>query len=544
MHATSFALLGSLFYLGLRRWSPAAGALAAGSSLVIMSLVSIIVLSPWPQWWIVTWAEPGRPPERIARVAESIEKSPIATRETRTTPGPDYTDGVRSTPATARNHLSMTPSWISSFLDELRRPALDPERTRWDWRKWVLVGFLVSLSVGLARLGLGFWAIHRLRARSVPVVDRDLNEAVEILRAELSCSRTVELRETSELTAPATIGWWRPLVFLPVDWHEWNADERRAVLSHELAHVCRRDFLAGLVAQLSLALHYYNPLAHWLAARLRLEQELAADAWGARLSGGTQTYLATLARMALRRDTGVLSWPARAFLPSRSTFVRRIEMLRHTNQIRHASLSSAARLSTIGILATLGLLVSGLRGPGGWESAQAQTQAQPAAKTDIAPSPRPAGEPYNLSFLPADAKMVLAIRPAALVQRQEIRTLLDSFRQTLNGKAVLVFPPEDVDQLLAFWEGIPQNPVNPSQTPLIPIPSGVIVRFTKPVEWKTVLAKSVDKPLQEARHAGQTYYRTTPPFPGWCVYAPNDLTLVVAQEDLLFELIEDRTAPG
>jgi hypothetical protein len=140
VHATGFALLGSLFYLGLRRWSPAAGALAAGSSLVIMSLVSIAVLSPWPQWWIVAWAEPGRPPERIARVAESIEKSPIATWETRTTPGPDYTEGVQSTPATARNHLSTTPSWISSFLDELRRPALDPERTRWDWRKWVLVG--------------------------------------------------------------------------------------------------------------------------------------------------------------------------------------------------------------------------------------------------------------------------------------------------------------------------------------------------------------------------------------------------------------------
>ena len=71
----------------------------------------------------------------------------------------------------------------------------------------------------------------------------------------------------------------------------------------------------------------------------------------------------------------------------------------------------------------------------------------------------------------------------------------------------------------------------------------MIVRFNKPVEWKTILAKSVGKPPQEVRHVGQTYYRTTPPFPGWCVYAPNELTLVVAQEDLLFELIEDRTAP-
>ncbi len=44
----------------------------------------------------------------------------------------------------------------------------------------------------------------------------------------------------------------------------------------------RGDFLTGLLAQLSVALHFYHPLAHWLAKRLRLEQELAADAWGSR----------------------------------------------------------------------------------------------------------------------------------------------------------------------------------------------------------------------------------------------------------------------
>jgi len=543
VHATGFALLGSLFYLGLRRWSPAAGALAAGSSLVIMSLVSIVVLSPWPRWWIVAWAEPGGVPTSEARETGPIGTSPIATLETTTTPIPERTEWVHSTPATPRNEPATTPSWITHFLDELRRPELDSERTRWDWRQWVMVGFLASLSVGLARLGLGFWAIHRLRARSVPVVDSDLNETVEVLRAELSCLRKVEFRETSELATPATIGWWRPLLFLPVDWREWNADERRAVLAHELAHVCRGDFLAGLVAQLSLALHYYHPLAHWLAARLRLEQELAADAWGARLSGGTSTYLETLARMVLRRDNSALFWPARAFLPSRSTFVRRIEMLRHTNPIRHVPLPRAARLLTIGILAILGLLVAGLRGPGGWESAQAQAQAP--AKTDIASGPHPVSEPYNLAFLPADAKMVVAIRPATLIRRREVRALLESFRQTPTGKAFVVVPPENMEQCLAFWEGTPQALVEPGRRFLVPRPSGAVFRMTKPQDWKTQLNQFLGNSCQEARHDGQTYYGVPGPVgQRWCAYAPNDRTLVLAQEDLLRELIEDRNAPA
>ncbi len=128
------------------------------------------------------------------------------------------------------------------------------------------------------------------------------------------------------------------MLLLPADWRTWDPDERRAVLAHELAHVRRGDFAAGVAAQLAVALHFYHPLAHWLAARLRLEQELAADAWGARLSGGKPSYLATLAQMALRRDGRAITWPARAFLPSHGTFVRRIEMLKNHGPIRHVTL--------------------------------------------------------------------------------------------------------------------------------------------------------------------------------------------------------------
>ena len=53
------------------------------------------------------------------------------------------------------------------------------------------------------------------------------------------------------------------------------------MLAHELAHVRRTDYLAGLLARLGVALHFYHPLVYWLAARLHLQQELAADALAA-----------------------------------------------------------------------------------------------------------------------------------------------------------------------------------------------------------------------------------------------------------------------
>ena len=65
-----------------------------------------------------------------------------------------------------------------------------------------------------------------------------------------------------------------------------SEDELRGVVAHELAHVKRRDYLAAVVAQTALAVHFYHPPLHWLAGRVRLEQELAADALAASVSGG------------------------------------------------------------------------------------------------------------------------------------------------------------------------------------------------------------------------------------------------------------------
>ncbi len=85
------------------------------------------------------------------------------------------------------------------------------------------------------------------------------------------------VRSEAGLAMPATIGWRRPVILLPPDWSGWDDRERcRVVLSHELAHIRRDDYLAGIGAQLSLAAPVLSPAGRtWLAGRHRLGQELA-----------------------------------------------------------------------------------------------------------------------------------------------------------------------------------------------------------------------------------------------------------------------------
>ena len=236
-----------------------------------------------------------------------------------------------------------------------------------------------------------------------------------------------------------------------------------------------------MAAQLAVALHFYHPLAHWLAARLRLEQELAADAWAARLSGGKPSYLATLAQMALRRDGPAITWPARAFLPSHGTFIRRIEMLKNHGPIRHVSLPLVARVLTVAALAAIGLLVAGLRGPVGESSALAQDR----------PNARPPRRGHPTTW-PSCRRMPgwsSPCGPRRCCERRDVRSLLNRCGRARQFQGQLPVSPEDVEQLLVFWES-GWRPMGQRGGPRSPLPSGFVVRMIKPQDWKAVIAKA------------------------------------------------------
>ena len=78
------------------------------------------------------------------------------------------------------------------------------------------------------------------------------------------------------------------------------------MLAHELAHIVRGDYAVALLARLAVALNYYHPVVRWIARRLQLQQEQAADALGGsvRRGAGTQLPRGTVSRLALKQDGG------------------------------------------------------------------------------------------------------------------------------------------------------------------------------------------------------------------------------------------------
>lgn len=146
------------------------------------------------------------------------------------------------------------------------------------------VGYLVLLTgwmFGLAMI-LGRLLNEGFRIRNV--IDRSQFVNVAQWQRELDdCANRLGVfpspRFLLSREIPLPIAWGdRPgTVVLPMAARGWSESRRRAVLLHELAHLRRRDWLTGWMAEMARALYWPHPLAWWGLARLRAEAERACD---------------------------------------------------------------------------------------------------------------------------------------------------------------------------------------------------------------------------------------------------------------------------
>ncbi len=544
VQVTLLVLAGGVVYAVLRRRSPAAGSLAALALLVIAIGFSLLAVSPWPNWWRWSVASTNGADQSATNVTAADTPASSTKADGRDVGNPAMT---RSQPMATESFDAV--AWARTFwrnvVDGFNEPTRTDAGTAWRWPSFAAWLLIIGVGLGVARLAIGLFAVERYRRRTDAVTDAALLESVDAICQRLGCARRIELRESPEVVSPATVGWRRPLILLPLEWREWSEGERRAVLAHEVAHVARGDFAGWLVAQLSVALYFYNPLVHWLARRLRLEQELAADACGAMAAGGSSAYLTTLAGMALRGDNRKPTWGARPFLPARGTLLRRIEMLRDRRPVSTFTFSAPKRIALWSALAALGLVIAGLRGPGA-------TTAQ-AAPGDGNGEATGASQPIDLAFVPDNAALVVAVRPAEVMKTAAGKLVWQAAgsadRSEGGPKAVeqkLGLPISDIDYVKFIMGDFPSNGHNPF--------SRIVLRATKPHDWsKFATEVVVPNPVAVDLLGGKKYFKpgkvpeagpqgsNPPPF---CYFLPDDRTVIFASETDMPLLFAASVNPG
>ena len=415
-----FAGLVSLFILlGGRRLSGICGDVLGIAMGLILAFTLFAVL-PIPSWFSQgqTQLADTDPASSNNSDAESSTSQPLINSTTTQNPSAEIPT-PSDTPFAQELNTTLRKWWSEfQYVPPIETEAATPER-RFPWLWVVVVPLFLLVAIGVIKFLLGFVAVTRLRRNSQVIDEVQLSQLIRAMSDEIGVKRNVKVLESNEILSAATVGWIEPVILLPQEWREWNESELSSAIAHELAHVSGNDYAVNLIAQVSVALNFFNPIVHWLGRELRVSQELIADEKAAAANGGRKTYLLTMAEMALKQDNNQLGWLAQPFLPTRTTFLRRIEMLKGNKKLHTHQGTLALGLARLSLLA-IAVTCIGFRAPD-VQSIHAQQPSDRNTAPDLS-------ESWNrLEFVTDDTQYFVSADLEALRKHEAIDQLLKRF---------------------------------------------------------------------------------------------------------------------
>jgi len=203
------------------------------------------------------------------------------------------------------------------------------------WASYLAYAWGVIALIGLSRVMIGLWQLHRLRAESRMIDPAEMDPLLQTTLRDCG-SREARIAASEKLTVPAAIGFFDPMVILP-QWtlRELSPAELNSILIHELAHLKRRDDWTNLAQKVLRAMFFFHPAVWWIERQLSLEREMACDAVVLEQTANPSVYAGCLVTVAER------SFMRRGLAMAQAAVSR----LRHTT-LRVAQILSGERTSS------------------------------------------------------------------------------------------------------------------------------------------------------------------------------------------------------
>ncbi len=191
---------------------------------------------------------------------------------------------VRNVQPPEESSLEKHPAVSGSTILVQHQQPLPHSAVPISWRTAASVVYLlVALSL-MVRLAIGIGLTQRLVETSERINDPRMRSKLAYRSSANALSFLTEVRESTAISVPVTVGPIRSTILLPASWREWDEEKLDAVIAHEMSHVARYDALTQCVALLHRAIFWFSPLSWWLNRHIADLAEQASDE--AALCGG------------------------------------------------------------------------------------------------------------------------------------------------------------------------------------------------------------------------------------------------------------------
>ena len=265
-----------------------------------------------------------------------------------------------------------------------------------DWLSYAVLAWVAGVYMFTLRT-LGAWMLlMRLRRQRLESIAGDLLSTCLALQERLGVARAVRYVCSRAVDSPAVLGWFRPIVVLPLSvlagLTPWQVE---AIVAHELAHIKRWDAFVNIFQVATETLLFYHPAVWWVNRVIRNEREHCCDDIAVEACGNAPGYARALALLEESRSASLLAMAA-----SGGVLTTRIgRLLGVKRATRSMSVPSVALLAALSIA---GALMAG----------SASTQAvDDIPKPPAPPAPVELTSPVTPNTPPAPAVPVLAVSP-------------------------------------------------------------------------------------------------------------------------------------
>jgi beta-lactamase regulating signal transducer with metallopeptidase domain/protein associated with RNAse G/E len=305
---------------------------------------------------------------------------------------------------------------------------------------WLVEFWLAGVLFFTLRTAGGLIYLERLRrAASISVAPALLAKCRE-LQTRLGITRIIRFCECRWLDAPAVIGWFRPVVLLPVRaLTGLTEDQIEAVIAHELAHIRRFDSFVNLFQVVAESILFFHPAVWWLNKRVRTERENCCDDVALAACGNHLGYARALTTMEQWRTAPAFSLAANGSpLAAR---IARILGLRHVSETRAAGLG--AGFACFGAAVIAASLLYGVSHPAAAERLKTAIVSPWADDSDSADSAAPTPKPH----VSAVAHLAPLAAPAPLQEPKPTPSAKTSYIEEMKSVGM---DNLEVDKLIAL----------------------------------------------------------------------------------------------
>ena len=215
---------------------------------------------------------------------------------------------LRAMPADGLPTVGPSPDTAIAAFELPTGTAVTPHRslvrphgsTDWDSvAAAVTAGWILGVLILTARLCLALVAVAAVRRRAVRITSGALDRLVQQVRAEQGVTRSIEVLASSEINAPAVVGWRKPALIVPARRMSLLPNDVVAGLfAHELAHVRRRDYLVNVLQSIFETLLWFSPAVAWIGRCVRETREFCCDDEAIRSGADPLAYIRALAMLA------------------------------------------------------------------------------------------------------------------------------------------------------------------------------------------------------------------------------------------------------